>query len=879
MMKQYQKIKKQYNDCFLFFRLGDFYELFCEDAEKGAPILNIALTKRPRGKDGDIPMAGVPFHSADIYISKLIKAGYKVAICEQITEPDNKGIVERAVVRVVSAGTILDENSLDKKEHNFIMSISRGLKNVGIAIVDLSTGDFQVTEIEVKNNFENIISTEISRFNPQECILNQEMYEDEEFLRIFKAYKNINIYCFEDWDEYARESYDFIKEHFQVSTLISFDLEDKQEAQKSASVLLAYLKETQKDNVKHIKIICSYTQDDFVLLDRSTLINLEIFSTIKDNEKKGSLLDVIDYTTTALGGRMLKTFLQKPLKQEKKINERLDAVEYLARDVVFRNDLKEELKKIYDIPRIISRLSVGLGNAYDLIKLKLSFLAICEIKKNLEKTEIFLLQNLKKNIIKDIEEKKELIEKYIEDNPANDLKSGGLIKKGINEDLDKLKEEVGGGKSWLVKMENEEKKKTGINNLRIKYNRVFGYFIEISKSNLKSVPENYFRSQTMTNGERFFTKELKEYEEKILAGEEAINKLEFEIFSQVLDQVLSSITIFQKVSESIAILDCLLSLAELADKKNYVKPKLSKEGIIDIKSGRHPVVEDFIFQKQFVPNDCLLNHSKNQMLIITGPNMAGKSVFMRQVALIVLLAHIGSFVPAESAIISLVDRIFVRSGASDFISSGLSTFMVEMVETAHILNHASKDSLIIMDEIGRGTSTYDGISIAWAVAEYLVCNKKISSKTLFATHYHELQLLEEKYPEKISNYNIAVEDKKGFDPVFLHRVVRGRASHSYAVVVARLAGLPAEVTDKAEIILKKQEQKSKNDFQFDFFNKDYQYVEQGVSYLNDKNYLLDDKYEKIIEEIKKIDLDKTTPIEALNKLEQLKRKIDNLFYV
>jgi len=870
MMKQYAEIKERHSDCLLFFRLGDFYELFNEDAKIGSTVLNITLTKRPRGRDGDIPMAGVPFHAADIYISKLVKAGYKVAICEQISEPSAKGIVEREVIRIVTPGTIMDEKTLSKKEHNYVMSISCDKKSIGIAVADISTGDFQTTEIRYVSDVEthcnaclsgrqaslqNVINTELARFNPSECILNELTYNNSEIVKFIARDKNTNIYCYPDWNKHAEDASNLIKSHFKITHLKSFDLDNNYHAQKASASLLGYLKHTQKDRIDHIHTIKNYSPEDYVILDRSIVSNLELFSTIRDSDQKGTLISVLDNTSTAMGGRMLREWLKKPLCKKEDIEERLNSVSELLKNRLLRNDLKNILKQISDIPRLVSRLSIGIGNAYDLVNLKESLKQVLEIKNILKNTKALSAQLGTKCLsTENIHELISLIDITINDNPPIDTKDGGLIKPGINKQLDELRSIVTGGKDWIGKMETKERKRTGINSLKIKFNKIFGFYIEISKANLQSVPENYFRKQTMINAERFITPELKVYEEKILTAQDTINKLEYEIFSETVSQVLSFTPTLHKISETIAIIDCLVNFANIAEKNNYVKPKIIKSGEIKIIDGRHPVVEK-LCADPFVPNDILLNHDDHQLIIITGPNMAGKSVTMRQVAIITLMVHIGCFVPASDTEISLVDRIFVRSGASDFIASGLSTFMVEMVETAHILNHATKKSLIIMDEIGRGTSTYDGISIAWAVAEYIV--KNIGAKTLFATHYHELQMLESEYPNFIKNYNVAVEQKQDGDPIFLHKLLPGGSSHSYAIAVARLAGVPKSVTNQAQNLLEKLEQK----------NSDSPVVEtRHASSLPNDN---------ILQEITNLNLDNLTPIEALNVLEKMKKRLNH----
>lgn len=868
MILQYLDIKKQHEDCLLFFRLGDFYELFFDDAKIGSQILNITLTRRPR-KEGDIPMAGVPFHAADSYIAKLIKAGHKVAICEQISDPSAKGIVEREVIRIVTPGTILDEKTLEKKEHNYTMSISLDKETLGIAVADLSTGDFQTTQMNYKNNLKPSLLNELSRFNPAECIINSALYENTEVLKILSQEKCLNVYCYPHWNDLANKSIDILRDHFCLSTLAGFGLESKNQAIRSSATLLGYLKHTQKDQINHIKNIRYYNPYDYVILDRPTITNLEIFSTLHEQNHKGSLIEAIDYTLTAMGGRKMREWLKKPLTNKDQIEARLVATEEMLTKRSLREILQEDLRSINDIPRIVSRLTVGIGNASDLINLNNSLVLSLKLKSKLSSSKSNLLRAISDGI--DLETKNiiNLIERTIVDHPPIDLKNGGLIREGINTDLDKLRAEVGGSKTWIAKLEMEERKRTGINSLKIKFNRIFGYHIEISKANLGYVPDNYIRKQTMVNAERFITPELKNYEEKILFGEEQINTLEYKIFMETLNKVLEYIPLIQKLSGSIAALDCLISFSEVAEKNHYNRPKINETGEINIVEGRHPVVER-LSEQSFVPNNASLNNNDQQLLVITGPNMAGKSVFMRQVAIITLMAHVGSFVPAKSASISLVDRIFVRSGASDIISGGLSTFMVEMVETAQILNHATSKSLIVMDEIGRGTSTYDGISIAWAVAEYLVTHPQSRPKTLFATHYHELQMLEDNYPDPIKNYTVAIEEQSENNPIFLHKVVRGRASHSYAVAVARLAGIPLEVTYRADEMLKKLEKKKIKNIAID----ENAETHRNVSLPREKN-IIDENYINLIEETSKLDIHNMTPIEAINKLAEFKKLIEN----
>jgi DNA mismatch repair protein MutS len=806
MMQQYITIKRQYADCLLFFRLGDFYELFLDDAIVGAKALDIILTKRPRGKDGDIPMAGVPFHAADAYIAKLVKLGHKVAICEQISEPDKKGIVERDVIRIVTPGTILDEKTLDAKEHNYTMSLSVGNDSIGIAVADISTGDFQVTEIPFKDNLAQVIANECVRFSPAECIVNDAAYNNPLILKTLTQERNINVTRCAEWDIYAEQANKKLTKHFNVKTLRSFGLAEKAEAVKAAGTLLSYIANTQKDRVSHFTSIRTYAPKDHVALDGSTISNLEIFSSLRDVEEKGSLIEAIDETRTALGGRLLRRWLREPLRNKKQIEARQNAVENLLHERTIRTKAREILSGIYDIERIISRLAVGIGNPHDLINLKETLKAADHLHGILNMISAPLIQDALAPV-PTTQDVITHIEKYIVAQPPFDPKEGGVVNHGVHNELDTHRHSIKDSQEWIANLEQKERDRTGIGSLKVKFNSVFGYYIEVTRSNIHLAPSDYIRKQTTVNAERFITPELQKYEEIVMRGQEIINKLEYQIFLDVIEFVLSHTVLLQQVAESIATLDCILSFAHTADHERYVKPTITNDGEINIEDGRHPVVEK-LRDTSFVPNNTLLNNQDEQLIVITGPNMAGKSVYMRQVALITLMAHIGSFIPAKRASISLVDRVFVRSGASDSIGRGLSTFMVEMVETAYILHHATKDSLIIMDEIGRGTATYDGISIAWAIAEYLVTNSEHGAKTLFATHYHELQDLEKQYPDKIKNYHMAIEEHKQ-NPVFLYRLTRGGAHGSYAIAVAKLAGIPDNVTTRATELLKKFDSETK----------------------------------------------------------------------
>lgn len=856
-MQQYFEIKKQYPDCLLFYRMGDFYELFLDDAHIGARVLNITLTGKSNGKNGRIPMAGVPYHAVDAYITKLVRAGYKVAICEQLSPPNKKGLVKRDVVRIVTPGTVLDEKSLEKKDNNYIISLAVSSRIVALSIADISTGYFAMSEFTTSNS-EQTIKDELARIHPAECILSDELYNDPELLHLLKTERNINIFPFTGWDTYATDAENVLKKHFGVATLAGFGIEQSELGIQTAAALLGYLQQTQKGPVNHIKKIIPTHSDQYLLLDRSTMLNLELFSTIREHDTRGTLLAALDQTVTALGGRLLKQWMRKPLLNKAAIENRHEATELLLKNQKTRQSLREKLAEVSDIERLISRLSVGLGNARDLVNLKNSLVMTLEIKKILKRVDAVLLQELEAQIDDRITAIIRLIEKNIVPEPPISIREGGMIQTAIDRELDRLRGIVGGSRDWILELEKKERERTGIGSLKVRFNQVFGFYIEISKTNVHLAPAHYMRKQTLVNGERFITPELKEQEEIILTAEQKINDIEYQLFQEVLQKVLDHGEILQEAAGSIAALDCLLNFATIAEKNNYVRPTMLSSGEIRITQGRHPVVEHLLQDAQFVPNDVILDNKKQQLLLITGPNMAGKSVFIRQVALIVLMSQMGSFVPAKDAQISLTDHIFVRSGASDVITSGLSTFMVEMVETAYILHHATKNSLIIMDEIGRGTSTYDGISIAWAVAEYLVTHA--TPKTLFATHYHELQVLEEQYPKQIKNFHMSVANEKG-KPIFLHTILPGGASHSFGVAVARLAGIPDSVIDRANELLEELEKRSSRREPEQRVTKTEKLSQMSlISHL-------------IYKELEEMDIHQMTPLDAMNKLSELKEKV------
>ncbi len=847
MMVQYNELKSHYSDCILFYRLGDFYEMFNEDAKIGAEILDITLTKKALGKDGNIPMAGVPYHAVDSYISKLVKAGYKIALCEQLTEPKAGELVERGVVRIITPGTLLDDVSLQKKENNYICSFYFEKNLLGVAIADISTGVFYSSQYSA-DNFGNFVLNDLFKYSPAECVLPEVLYNNPQILKVLKVHKNMNIFRYSQWDD----SISIVRNHFSDVYLRSAGFTDLSAAQKVSSGLLSYLKYTQNGNIDHIRDLKMLVSDEILDLDRSTIANLELIKNLSDESKRGTLVSFLDKTKTPMGGRLLRNWVIKPSCNKKEITNRLSAVEELAKSKKAKN-LEDLLAGICDIERLIARLSVGRGNPKDLVMLKQALWLAKKLTTGVNAYKATKLKTLSVGIGRKLETLALYIDKTISDDPPFDPKSLGVITKGVNADLDKLRTTVEKSKYFISDLEAKERKKSGINSLKVKFNQVFGYYIEITKSNLDSVPENYIRKQTLVNAERYITPELKEHEEIILTAQEIMQKLETAIFLDAVEKVLANTSDIQHLSTKIAEFDCLYSFARLAKEKDLVKPKITLDNEIEIVDGRHPMVEENMEEILFVPNDTLLNSSDHQLLLITGPNMAGKSVYIRQTALIVLMAHIGCFVPCKRAKIGPTDKIFVRSGAYDAISMGMSTFMIEMMETAHILKNATPKSLVVMDEIGRGTSTYDGISLAWAIVEHLVT--KTLAKALFATHYHELQKLEELFPDKIKNYQVEVDAFDFNEPVFLHKVIRGGADASFGVSVARLAKVPEEVCVRADELLQKFSTKTVH----------------NVTNLTAKNSDVAqyNPYDKAVELLRGIDIGKTTPLEALNILAEL----------
>ena len=864
MMQRYLETKKEYEDCILFYRLGDFYEMFFDDAITASRELELTLTGKDCGQEERAPMCGIPHHAAEIYVSRLIAKGYKVAICEQLEDPKKtKGIVKRGVIRVVTPGTLVDSNMLEERKNNYIMSIFKTGIYFGISVCDISTGEFYSAEIKEQNNFPTLLD-EIARYTPSELVVNSMMANcEEEMAKIKERFENVYITKFND--KFFKTELNNIDLRFNIIDNDGKKLENIKEKTliiASINALVEYIEETQKTSLDHINKITIYNLSKYMALDINARRNLELTEKMRDKSKKGTLLWVLDKTSTSMGGRLLRRWLNDPLIDVKEINKRLNAVKELKDDLMLRGEIIENLKKVYDIERLAGKMAYGNANARDMVTLKNSLMKLPEVKQILTNCKSELLKELYKNL-DELQDIYQLIETSIVDDPPMTIKDGGIIKLGYDEEIDKLKTAQTEGKNWLIALEAEEKEKTGIKNLKIGFNKVFGYFIEVTKSNLDQVPERYIRKQTLTNAERYITEELKNLENQILGAEEKVVNLEYDAFVQIRELIAKNVVRLQKTSEVVSSLDVISSFAQVAEDMNYCMPEVNSEGKIDIKGGRHPVIEKILGAGSFVENDTYLDKEENRLAIITGPNMAGKSTYMRQVALITLMAQVGSFVPATSAKIGVVDKIFTRVGASDDLSMGQGTFMVEMMEVANILNEATSNSLVILDEIGRGTSTYDGLSIAWAVAEYIADKEKCGAKTLFATHYHELTELENKL-EGIKNYSIAVKEK-GEDIIFLRKIVQGGTDESYGIHVARLAGVPKIVTKKANEILRSLERKNILTGK----KEEKQDKKQVEGQFDLYNY----KLAEIAHEIDKINLNELTPIDALNTLVRIKEKM------
>lgn len=873
MMQHYLQTKEEYKDCILFYRLGDFYEMFFEDAKIVAKELELTLTGKNCGMEERAPMCGVPFHAYESYMNRLIAKGYKVAICEQVEDPKQaKGIVKREVIRVVTPGTNINEQALDEGKNNYLMSIASVADRFGIAVADVTTGDFFVTEVDSERK----LLDEINKFMPTEIVCNEAIFMSGLDTEDLRNRMGIVLGSLDNWyfDDTMCEN--VLKEHFKVNSLEGLGLGDYDCGVLAAGALLKYLYETQKNSLANMSSIHPYATGKYMILDSSTRRNLELVETLREKAKRGSLLWVLDKTRTAMGARMLRSFVEQPLIEKEEIEARYDAIEELNERGIDREELREYLNPIYDLERLLTRITYQTANPRDLIAFKNSIGMLPHIRNILAdfraKEFVHILENL--DTLEDIWK---LVEDAIEEEPPIAVKEGGIIKEGYHEEVDRLRHAKTEGKTWLAELEAKEREKTGIKTMKIKYNKVFGYYLEVTNTFKDMVPDYFTRKQTLTNAERYITPELKELEDIILGAEDKLIQLEYELFRQIREQIAKEVLRIQSTAKAVARLDVYTSLAVVSEQNHYCRPKLNTTGTIEIKDGRHPVVEKMISNDMFIANDTYLDNQKHRISIITGPNMAGKSTYMRQSALIVLMAQIGCFVPAKTANIGIVDRIFTRVGASDDLASGQSTFMVEMTEVANILRNATSNSLLILDEIGRGTSTFDGLSIAWAVVEYISNPKLLGAKTLFATHYHELTELEGKL-NNVNNYCIAVKEK-GDDIVFLRKIVGGGADKSYGIQVAKLAGVPDTVIERAKEIADELGRHDIADIA-KRISVDGTHTKKATKHLDEVDLtqmsLFDTvKDDDILQELKEIDVKNLTPIEALNKLYDLQNKLKN----
>lgn len=874
MMQQYMQTKQQYKDCILFYRLGDFYEMFFEDALTASKELEITLTGKDCGQEERAPMCGVPYHAVDGYLNKLVSRGYKVAICEQVEDPKQaKGIVKREVIRIVTPGTNLDTQALDETRNNYLMSIVYVADRYGISVADITTGEYLVTELDSERK----LLDEIMKFSPSEIICNHSFYVSGVDIEDMKDRLGITVFSLDSW--YFDDSLcsRVLMEHFGVSSLAGLGISDYSCGIIAAGALLKYLMETQKMAIANMTRLIPYSIGKYMIIDSSTRRNLELCETLREKNKKGSLLWVLDKTKTAMGARLLRKYVEQPLIEKKEIMRRLDAVDELKNNAITREELREYLNPVYDLERLISRISYQSANPRDLIAFRVSLSMLPHIKYIMKSLQSPLLAELEEEI-DELSDLCELVGDSIVDEPPIGIRDGGIIREGYNEEVDRLRNAKSEGKTWLAQLEASEREKTGIKNLKIKFNKVFGYYLEVTNSYKDLVPDYYTRKQTLANAERYITPELKELEDMILGAEDKLYALEYGLYIDIRNRIADEIVRIQKTAQAVAGIDVFASLALVAERSNYVKPSINEKGIIDIKNGRHPVVEKMIPNDMFIANDTYLDSTRSRVSIITGPNMAGKSTYMRQTALIVLMAQIGSFVPAESARIGLVDRIFTRVGASDDLASGQSTFMVEMTEVANILRNATRNSLLILDEIGRGTSTFDGLSIAWAVVEHISNTKLLGAKTLFATHYHELTELEGKLTG-VNNYCIAVKEK-GDDIVFLRKIIKGGADKSYGIQVAKLAGVPdtvierakelAEELTNADITVRVQESSAEAQKAKKAKPKHYDQVDMDQMSLFDTVSDSD-----VLKELEEIDVSNLTPIDALNTIYRLQNRLKN----
>ena len=874
MMKQYMQTKEEYKDCILFYRLGDFYEMFFDDALTASKELEITLTGKNCGLEERAPMCGIPYHAVDSYLNRLVSKGYKVAICEQVEDPKTaKGIVKREVIRVVTPGTNLDTQGLDETKNNYIMCIVYMADRYGLSVADVTTGEYLVTELDSQTK----LMDELYKFMPSEIVCNEAFYMSGLDLDDLKNRLHMAIYSLEAWyfdDALCRET---LQEHFKVASLEGIGLSDCECGMIASGALLKYLEETQKNSLSHMSRLTRYATGNYMVLDSATRRNLELVETLREKQKRGSLLWVLDKTKTAMGARTLRKYVEQPLIDKKSIVKRLDAVAELKDNAICREEIREYLNPVYDLERLVGKITYQSANPRDLIAFQSSLSMLPSVKCILKDMESDLLKEIYEEL-DPLEELCDLVGRAIQEEPPLAMKEGGIIKDGYNEEVDRLRKAKSEGKNWLADLETKEREKTGIKNLRIRYNKVFGYYLEVTNSFKDLVPDYYTRKQTLANAERYIIPELKELEDTILGAEDKLCALEYELYCEVRNIIAAELTRIQRTAKAVAKLDVIASLALVAERNNYVRPKINEKGVIDIRDGRHPVVEKMIPNDMFIANDTYLDDKKQRISIITGPNMAGKSTYMRQAALIVLMAQLGSFVPASSANIGLVDRIFTRVGASDDLASGQSTFMVEMNEVANILRNATSKSLLILDEIGRGTSTFDGLSIAWAVVEYISNSKLLGAKTLFATHYHELTELEGKI-SNVNNYCIAVKEK-GDDIVFLRKIVKGGADKSYGIQVAKLAGVPDPVINRAKEIVEEL-------VTADITGKVKDIAVQGSETKKKTQKKLDEvdltqfslfdtvKDDDVLNELKELDISHMTPMDAMNKLYQLQNKLRN----
>lgn len=873
MMQKYLETKAQYPDCILFYRLGDFYEMFFDDALTASKELEITLTGKSCGLEERAPMCGVPYHAVEGYLSKLVSKGYKVAICEQLEDPKQaKGLVKRGVIRIVTPGTNLNVQALEESKNNYLMCIAYFNGKTGISVADVTTGDYYVTEVEDNRK----LLDEINKYRPSEIICNDAFLMSGVDLDDLKARLNIAVYSLEPHyfdEDLCRKC---LQKHFHVSTLTGLGVEEFPSGLIAAGSLLQYLYDTQKTSLAHFTHLYPYLASRYMLLDSSTRRNLELTETLREKQKRGSLLWVMDKTKTAMGARMLRSYIEQPLINIEEMQARLDAVEALCKDPMSREELREYLNPIYDMERLLGKVSYKTANPRDLLAFASSMEMLPHIKtvlKGFTQAELMKIES----DLDGLEDLFCLIRESIVEEPPISIREGGMIKEGYDETIDQLRNAKTEGKTWLARLEETERERTGIKNLKVKYNKVFGYYLEVTNSYKDLVPEDYIRKQTLANAERYTTPRLKELEDMILNAEDKLTALEYDKFCEIRDTIAGEIERIQRTAKAVARLDVFASLSLVAERNHYVRPSLNEKGVIDIKDGRHPVVEQMIEHDMFIANDTYLDNQKHGIAVITGPNMAGKSTYMRQTALIVLMAQIGSFVPAKSANIGIVDRIFTRVGASDDLASGQSTFMVEMNEVANILRNATSQSLLVLDEIGRGTSTFDGLSIAWAVIEHISNRKLLGAKTLFATHYHELTELEGKI-SNVNNYCIAVKEK-GDDIVFLRKIVKGGADKSYGIQVAKLAGVPDMVIDRAKEIV---EQLSDNDIieKVQSISVDTDSAAKKVRHYDEVDLeqisLFDTvRDEDVLEELKNVEISTMTPLDAMNTLYRLQNKLKN----